>query len=287
MAEFRAKCGELLRFIPDLQCRKCKGVPGPNGVERNRYMCLASHALCEKDKAKCPCGAAVGENPSPMVAKMLENLPWMCKHYEQGCREMKTDAEDLEHHQQKCIYRLVFCPDPHCEREKVKFKDVIEHLENVHKYLKLHLDCRMIDGEANKWKAFFIPQMRGNICFIGKMTCTDGAVFYRVGMTHNTLLYYWIYFMGSPEEAKNYSCKISVTTKTGDKFSYEGIVNTLDEGKDDIAAKQSCLMLNSGAMKRSLNEDKRLEIEITIRNLKEEAKDQDMDSGASDISVGE
>ena len=31
MAELLSKREELLQFIPDLQCHKCKNVPGPNG----------------------------------------------------------------------------------------------------------------------------------------------------------------------------------------------------------------------------------------------------------------
>ena len=41
-------------------------------------------------------------------------------------------------------------------------------------------------------------------------------------------------------------------------------------------------MIGIDAVKRSLNEDKQLEFEITIRNLKEEAKDENIESGVSD-----
>jgi len=59
-------------------------------------------------------------------------------------------------------------------------------------------------------------------------------------------------------------------------------VHTIDEGSDDIIA--SGLLLNVGinAAITSLNEEKQLKFEITIRNLKEEAKDDDVESGVSD-----
>ena len=41
-------------------------------------------------------------------------------------------------------------------------------------------------------------------------------------------------------------------------------------------------MIGVDAAKRSLNDEKKLQVEITIRNLKEEAKDDDMESGVSD-----
>ena len=123
---------ELLRIIPELQCHKCKNVPGLTENLRNRYFCLkASHTLCEDHNIKCPCGSKVSRKPSPLVAKFIQNLPWMCQNYKSGCREIKEKVEDLQHHQRKCIYRLVFCPNILCNQEgKIIFKDVIDHLKN-------------------------------------------------------------------------------------------------------------------------------------------------------------
>ena len=114
-AIYRAKCQELLRFIPDLQCHKCKDVPGPSGSDKNRYSCVdLSHTLCEKDKLRCPCGSLVVKNPSPITARLLEDLPWMCQNYKRGCREIQFDIGGLEFHQRKCIFRQIQCPDLKC-----------------------------------------------------------------------------------------------------------------------------------------------------------------------------
>ena len=81
MAGFLSKQEELLKIIPEVQCHKCKNVPGPSGNEKNRYSCFdKSHVLCEEHKAKCPCGSIVGKLPSRAIAKLLENLPWMCQN---------------------------------------------------------------------------------------------------------------------------------------------------------------------------------------------------------------
>ena len=114
MAGFLSKHDELLRLIPDLQCHDCKNVPGP--TQKDRYSCTkAAHTLCEEHKTKCACGSKVVESPSPTIAKLLENLPWMCQNYKTGCRESKRDVEDLDRHHGKCIYRQVFCPRVLCE----------------------------------------------------------------------------------------------------------------------------------------------------------------------------
>ena len=137
MANYRAKCQELLRFIPNLQCHKCQDVPGPNGNDKNRYSCVDSHTLCEKDKLKCPCGSVVGKNPSPILAKLMKELPWMCQNYKRGCRKIKRDIGELEFHQRKCVFRKVYCPKLECHKKlprnfELLFKDVNKHLNDYH-----------------------------------------------------------------------------------------------------------------------------------------------------------
>ena len=86
-----SKHEELLRLISDLQCHKCKNVPGPNGSQMKRYSCTkAAHTLCEEHKTKCACGSKVVESPSPIIAKLLQNLPWMCQNYKTSLNEEKS-----------------------------------------------------------------------------------------------------------------------------------------------------------------------------------------------------
>ena len=153
MANYRAKCQELLRFMTDLQCYKCKDVPGPNENEKNRYSCLdSSHTLCEKDKLECPCGSVVGKNPSPLAAKLLEGLPWMCQNYKRGCREIKMEIGELEIHQRNCIFRLINCPRLGCFNKSRKiellFKDLTKHLTDSHDD---DVKIPMLEGRKNMW----------------------------------------------------------------------------------------------------------------------------------------
>ena len=50
----------------------------------------------------------------------------------------------------------------------------------------------------------------------------------------------------------------------------------------DIIGSGSLLSIGINEAKRLLTEEKELQVEITIRNLKEEAKDEDIESGVSD-----
>ena len=164
MANYRAKCQELLRLITDLQCYKCKDVPGPNENGKNRYSCLdSSHTLCEKDKLECPCGSVVGKNPSPLAVKLLEGLPWMCQNYKRGCREIKVDIGELEIHQRNCIFRPIYCPRVGCfnkSREiELLFKDLTKHLTDSHGNDN---KIQMLEGRRNVWAARLTDRQKKN-----------------------------------------------------------------------------------------------------------------------------
>ena len=289
MAGFLSKREELLQFIPYLQCHKCKNVPGPKGSQKNRYSCIqASHTLCEEHKNECPCGSFVGNSPSPVIAKLLQNLPWMCQHYMNGCREISMNVEELEHHHGKCIYRPVFCPNIACQVQNVNvlFKDVIDHLGGVFHKNGI-IDDQLVFGKALVIKkstgTFGVQALQNGKHWIpGKITSSCGAVFFTFGIIDNNTLYSWIVFYGSADEAMKYSYTTSVTSNRGEKFTFSGPVSTLDSRFETVITSGSLLTIGIDAVKRSLNEEKQLEVVITIRNLKEEAKDDDVESGVSD-----
>ena len=282
MAVFLSKCEELLKLIPELQCHKCKNVPGP--TQKDRYSCTnAAHTLCEEHKTKCPCGSKVGKSPSPVICKLLQNLPWMCKNYKMGCREIKIKVEDLEFHQRKCVYRKVYCPQIVCKKEKVLFKDVLIHLKKCLK--KPIFEEEMSNDETNKFDiGIGCPREFENEDSWAptKITSTCGAVFFPFTYVENKHLYVWICLLGSSDEANNFSCSYSMKNEMGEKFIYSGPVFTLDQNYEDIVTAGSLLGIRIDAVKRSLTEERELEFEITIRNLKEEFKDEDMESGVSD-----
>ena len=193
------------------------------------------------------------------------------------------NVEDLEHHQRKCIYRQVFCPHPGkaCQSNKIMFKDVIEHLETSH---KVH-----DSGEKNQLFSYFGTGKhsfeKGNYWSLVKFATSCGAVFFSSAIIVKERFCVLLTFMGSSDEAENYSSSITIENKIGEKinkFNFTGAVHTLDENADNIIASGLLLSIEKDAAKRLLNEKKELKVEITIRNLKEEAKDEDIESGVSD-----
>ena len=171
-------------------------------------------------------------------------------------------------------------------KKRVLFKNVFDHLKTCLK--KPIYEEEIYNGEANKFLVKFgihtLGLKKGSSWFPCKMTSACGAVFFNNGYVENKTVYFWICLLGSADEAKKYSCSYSITNEIGEKFLYNspGPVLTIDKGKDDIIASGSLLMIGHHAAYRSMNDQKQLEVEITIRNLKEEAKDDDMESGVSD-----
>ena len=314
--ELRRRKEDLLNVIQDLQCFKCKKVPRPDLSKR--YLCKnSSHSLCEKHKEsresrwhnlenKCPCGSLVYKTPSKSIATKLQNLPWICQNYKRGCHEVKMDVNNLKIHQEKCIFRKVFCPlckiqrchnrrscrNSSCWGTRVCFKDIFDHFNTNHT-----LVWNQIDGESNKWTLDpFDPFDPNNIVkgcrwYSGKMTSNNGDVFALVAKPSwsSSIIsiingfYTWIWFFGSTEEARNYSCRISIKNKFGHEFIYSGPVHAID--KSEKAIVNSGLLLAKNLTRDGENDFK---IEVTIQNLKSEAistESQDFYQTNSDLSL--
>ena len=112
----------LENIFKKLQCFKCLDIPGLTKERRNRYSCIKkSHQLCENCKTKCECGSAVGSYPNASIHEILKDLPVYCANFNAGCREiyLQSKAEDLDAHQQSCVFREVYCPGCY---EQVVFK---------------------------------------------------------------------------------------------------------------------------------------------------------------------
>ena len=161
----------------------------------NRYSCIrASHILCDEHKTGCPCGSFAGNSSSPIIAKLLQNLPWMCQNYKTGCREISMNVEELDHHSGKCIYRLVFCPKMQCQRKNGKvllFNDVIDHLGIFHKHEII--DCQLVIGTVLVTeKSTATLGVKNCIWNPSKIT---RAIFFTFAWIDNNSFYSWDYQM--------------------------------------------------------------------------------------------
>lgn len=274
----------LENIIETMQCFKCQAVPGLSKEQQNRYSCVdKSHQLCESCKASCECGSVVGKCPNPTIKQMLIDLPVYCLHYNNGCRQIfvQTQAESLDDHEKGCIFRQVFCPELSC-KNKVLFKDVIEHLKKVHE------NKFWFDAPENKYTVMFGTGGIENdgIWKPRSIKIRSGIDFFIVGEIINKVSHFWLYIMASSLQAKNYTYTLSITGENGSKFSsnFSDYANSLDEGRQEIIKNQLVFMIGTEAIKKIRNDENMIEIEVTIHDLKEEAKDDDEESGVEDGS---
>merc|ERR1712098_198320 len=101
-------------------------------------------------------------------------------------------------------------------------------------------------------------------------------------MTENRLFYVWIYIADSPHNANNYDCTISIENGKK-KITVEGLrVYPLDCHSDDIINEDECFLVKCSVARQFCDQNGDLDVEIKIRNLKEEAKDDDDESGLED-----
>ena len=76
---------------------------------------------------------------------------------------------------------------------------------------------------------------------------------------------------GPSEEARYYSCRISIKNKFGIEFTYSGPVHSIDKAEKTIINSGFLLMIRPNAAKNLVDEENRLEIDVSVRNLKKEA----------------
>ena len=104
--------------------------------------------------------------------------------------------------------------------------------------------------------------------------------FFLVGRKQFDTLRFWIYIVGSYLEAKHYSYTLTVVNNAGNKkYMHQGEVFNLD--LDEVAT-GSVFMMATEAAQKICEEDTNLNVNVVISNLKEEAKDNEMESGVDD-----
>jgi hypothetical protein len=94
--------------------------------------------------------------------------------------------------------------------------------------------------------------------------------------------HFWIYFLGTPEEAVHYSYWIKIVGGNGKEIMLKGDVYSLDETKKAIMANEDAIILYDNQLKR-LKVDEQINFEITLYSDKEEIKNEDVESGISDV----
>ena len=267
----------------DLVCQMCQNHARPG--KRQWYRCLKLHQICqdckvitddlvEFDRYKCSCGEPISKEYCKMTEKWLSSpgLKFNCGNAKNGCQETHSENALLEH-ESECIYRFVPCPfkalNNWCKK-RVTYQKVIQHYEKRHNILKeLKAPVAWNELAMSGRKGFFRPV---KISFSNRM-------FLLCSKTDSLIHYQWVYLLGSPNEAKHFSYTLKFNGL--DTITFQGRVASIDESFQTISGK--CFAIPHKNFKNQIvDENSNYEYSLNIRNLKEEAKDENYESGISD-----
>ena len=201
-------------------------------------------------------------------------LPIPCKNAASGCKEslLKDSVKD---HEEFCIYRKIQCCEFRCD-EMVVLANYMEHT-GQHKFrepeekfgvFKTGFRTSFDSGGSVTLDATWLP----------KRLVKFGQNFFVAFRTKNGIFQHWIWFLGSPSEAKNYIYEASLIGADETKLTLTDQVYSLDEP----APEKSKFMLAQHFCNTIADEEGGIDLEIKLRNLKEEAQDDSEESGASD-----
>ena len=280
MASNRGLELELGELRGKIVCQICETPARPGKTKW--YRCPNLHQICHDCKVgrggqgdevvDCSCKQPISKIHCKWTEEFLEKTNGLkvklsCKNAKNGCEET-FDENALDEHESECVFRLVPCMDSRLGcKEKVFFRNVIQHHEEKH--------APLIPME-NKSKRVASKVSNVKIDLNGKhfiLLCTS----------NKNSLDHWVYLAGSPEEAKHfsYNLKFFGPNSTND---YTGKVGAVDESFQTLFDTGRVCVYNRQAFNNQfLNEDRKYEYSLEIRNLKEEVKDENVDSGASDI----
>ena len=191
--------------------------------------------------------------------------------------------------------------------KKIVFKDVLDHFENDCKTtdgpafspaIKVEGDKNSFVFQVNLANLIFslyltprkmeiqehcVSKENSSILIKNKLTffvvgCLNGEVprflkhnFYNCN--RNEECHMWVYMIGSPSEAKNYTSSISIASKDGNEiYIRKGPVFTLDDDYETVMENDSIFKIKYSFAKQMLDESSKLLVQVMIHRNVEDAK---------------
>ena len=269
-----------------LKCQVCE--TGPTAGKSQWYQCLSHHQICQDCKTaeltKCPCGRMISSDHCSLNEELLKltTMRFKCKNTKNGCKETLSE-EAMISHQIDCIYRLVKCPRIVCGT-KVPFHELLEHMNQKSDIFKSYdfIDGKMILMTHELSKKNF---ENGNFSLIPVKIANTSETFFIMLRVVDGTFYQWVHFLGSTIEAKNYVYTLEyIGTDDSERSNiYKARVVSIDETKDSIIENSNCLSMPFRSLKAHfVDQDRNFRFSLKIWNMKEEVKDENVESGISD-----
>ena len=111
-----------------------------------------------------------------------------------------------------------------------------------------------------------------------------GKTFFDVSNVQNNAIYKWIYVLALPHEAKKFQVHVTIKNAMGETVNdYYEQARSMVESHDLIIEDERCFSLGIKKAKRyAMKDTNQVDYTVTIRNLKDEGKGEDEESGIDD-----
>merc|ERR1712062_814747 len=211
-------------------------------------------------------------NGTAKLQTLMAQLPVYCKYKSYGCQEILM-KEDMINHEQVCVYRPICCAICNCAG--YTYHGLMEHVTQVHKGL-----------DVIEQKKFIIINSKMGALNSQKLAITRISAFdftfFEVGTITNQFMFKWIYILGDPDVAKNFYYHVKIKNASGVELIFNDQVRSLSEYYTDITKSFKAFFLPIARVKEFMDDNSQMVFEYQIRNMKEEAKDDNEESGISD-----
>ena len=250
------------------------------------YKCSASdyHLVCQdckevKGRMRCSCCQQISEKYCQVIEALLDvdKIQFKCENLSRGCQE-NMEKEDMIFHQTECIYRLVKCPYHKCGLE-VPYYELLEHVETTN----CSFPTKKTTTFGKKEKEYQALNFEMPLPHLVEIENKTFIISWKV---KDGVFYHWIHFVGSSHEAKNFSYTLEYFEKESEEIacSQTSKVFSIDETADSIIENGKCFGVSSRYFSSQIaKEGGRFNYNYEIRNLKEEVKDENVESGVSDV----
>ena len=276
--------GLLKDFRALLICRICN-VSNTHHIDW--YRCAHLHPICElcRWNNRCSCGQEILKAHDKLVKSILsnKNMPYQCNNKIRGCRETLPEANLKDHEDNECIYRPVNCPN--CQ-SRMAFNAIVDHYQINHPW-----NTEFTTNEAKETKLKIVGNYVANACMTYEPFKFElyGKVFIATGKLSHGKFQFWIYLIGTREEAKHFSFSIQMEGQCSEmptQFQYNGPVSSIDDTTCSYARLGVTLGLDMFRC-QFMDQNNETSFSLKIRNLKAEAqvKDENVESGVSDNEV--
>ena len=276
----------------ELKCFICDN--GAMAGKHHWYKCMEGHMICQdckevKEMKKCSCNKSFVKGHCKMTEALLkvDKMRFKCKNLIRGCQETMNE-EDMIFHQSECIYRLVESPRylsrcPYDDFE-YSFHKLIDDMKGRDEISEVEIEMSF------QVKTSFDVVLYCFCIMKPVMIVIDGNVFFYVMHYRDKMFHSWIYLHGSPLQAKNYSYTLEYKNEENTVSSrHVGKVIPIDESNKAVIEKGNCMVVSDKLFKAEYIMESRPDRDyalfkpsIKIRNLKQEAKDENVESGISD-----